>query len=187
MNDRLRFRAWVVGHYFSENDEEKEVLLKLHDVAVYNDGLIGIDYHSLVADVNKILTNESERESLLENVGCQNLATGDDWYYFEAKFIEQCTGLKDKKYWLIYEGDIVKYTRTNWYCPGHPKHNQDLIDINEIFWDDEEYSFRRRGKFPGGNGSGWIGSIKFNDSRADENIIEVIGNIHENPELLEDK
>lgn len=99
--------------------------------------------------------------------------------------LEQCTGLKDENGKLIYEGDIVKYTRTNWYCPGHPKHNHDLIEINEIFWDEEEYSFRRRGKFPGGNGSGWIGSIKFHDSRADENIIEVIGNIHENPELLE--
>ena len=38
MNDRFRFRAWVVGHYFSENDEEKEILLKLNDVNVYNDG-----------------------------------------------------------------------------------------------------------------------------------------------------
>lgn len=30
-----------------------------------------------------------------------------------------------------------------------------------------------------------IGSIKFHDSRADENIIEVIGNIHDNADLLE--
>lgn len=165
MNDRFKFRAWVVGHYFSENDEEKEVLLKLHDVAVYNDGLIGIDYHSLVADVNKILTNESERESLLENVGCQNLATGDDWYYFEAKFIEQCTGLKDENGRLIYEGDVVQHDTA-----AGPKRWPVLF---------------KDGCFvlPYESGNAWLGKV-IKNCPYDSGVV-VVGNIHENPILQE--
>lgn len=178
MNDRFKFRAWVVGHYFSENDEEKEVLLKLHDVAVYNDGLIGIDYHSLVADVNKILTNESERESLLENVGCQNLATGDDWYYFEAKFIEQCTGLEDKNGRLIYEGDIVKaeVEEPELKVIGIITFGRYVHDLGfYVEWKGAPAESRKY--YPG-----WRQDLFY---WLEEAPLEVIGNIHENPELLE--
>lgn len=80
---------------------------------------------------------------------------------------EQCTGLKDKNGRLIYEGDII---RLPWQA-GWP----DLIGVvkfNELYacfllsktiTDRAEQSF-------------W-----WNESK------EVIGNIHENPELLEDK
>ena len=90
-------------------------------------------------------------------------------YFLDSKklVVEQCTGLKDKNGRLIYEGDII---RLPWQA-GWP----DLIGVvkfNELYacfllsktiTDRAEQSF-------------W-----WNDSK------EVIGNIHENPELLEDK
>lgn len=73
--------------------------------------------------------------------------------------VEQCTGLKDKKGRLIYENDVVS-------C-GHP-------DIGYVKWK---------------NGGFWVsgGNYVIPWNFFTPNKWEVLGNIHENPELLEKK
>jgi uncharacterized phage protein (TIGR01671 family) len=75
----------------------------------------------------------------------------------ENNVLMQCTGLKDKNGKLIYEGDVVKETLTDFI-------NKEIITV--VKWD------------------------KLNASYNFENLQncerEVIGNIYENPELLED-
>ncbi|NIQ92541.1 hypothetical protein GWN42_31275 [candidate division KSB1 bacterium] len=86
-----------------------------------------------------------------------------------ARFvIEQYTGLEDKNGKEIYEGDIV-----SWYNPYSKK-----TYIGYVKWDDEWAGF---GLF--------LGSSKYCEESDWYKIIEsveIIGNIHENPELLED-
>ena len=93
------------------------------------------------------------------------------------------SGRRDKNNIDIYAEDILLYTRKKWHCPGHPQHNKDLKNRVHVYWNKKEQAL-------------WTdmyddkrcyssGSFSFKDERADENIIEIIGNTRVNPKLLE--
>lgn len=84
----------------------------------------------------------------------------------EAYVIEQYTGLKDKNGKEIYEGDVV----LDYY---------DGEDAFIVEWDKDIASFRL-------TGTDHIASVSFDNFDPDIDL-EVIGNIHENPELLEEE
>lgn len=87
--------------------------------------------------------------------------------------VEQCTGLKDKNGRLVYEGDIVKRTFFNVRRKSKMKNcvvkwcNGTAIFTLDVDTRDDYRSY---------------------ESRCDNvfNECEVIGNIHENPELVEE-
>ena len=82
----------------------------------------------------------------------------------EKDTVGQCTGLKDKNGKLIYEGDILLSLATK----SH---------IGVVCWDKEKAYFKINGK-----------GIAYNalQTFCSKNAFEVIGNIYENPELLEE-
>lgn len=85
----------------------------------------------------------------------------------ESYVVEQCTGLKDRDGKLIYEGDILLSSDGSNYSVEYDLHYA---------------RFLRRGKF--NNAREFLADL--NSSMA-ENFLRVVGNIHENPELLEGK
>lgn len=78
---------------------------------------------------------------------------------------EQCTGLKDKNGNLIYEGDLIKEPSNS--------HNLKVIWENGA-WQTEEY--RKNGR-----------REQLLYCLVNCYGVEIVGNIHENPELLEEK
>lgn len=75
--------------------------------------------------------------------------------------IEQCTGLKDRNGKLIYEGDIIKLSS-----------DREVVCL--VVWDNKETGFCVEYKKE---------LYRFNTYKK-YHLIEVIGNIHENKELL---
>lgn len=95
--------------------------------------------------------------------------------------VGQFTGLFDKNNREIYEGDIVKYTR---YKVRSEYFKKDFIEnVYVVYWNEEKHAFYCTTKFESGGGAS--GYLDFHDERAEKEEIEVIGNIHDNPELLE--
>lgn len=101
---------------------------------------------------------------------CRHIYLDKNWY-----IIEKCTGLKDKNGKLIFEGDIVEVTNlTKTYSLKTPVIWEANIGAFMV-WGNKEKTY--------GN---YIGALMEKD---EDGIVpytvEVIGNIHENPELLE--
>lgn len=92
--------------------------------------------------------------------------------------IEKCTGKKDKNEKLIYEGDLFE-----------PIYDEDFPgETVEVIWHKETSGFkvRRKGRFEDWNGL-YYEWRKYEEIEDLEEWLEqsIIGNIHENPELLE--
>ncbi len=82
--------------------------------------------------------------------------------------VGQYTGLTDKNGKKIFEGDIIKHIRTLW--------GKDNSDIGVILWCENLCKFYRTSKFD------TMDKVEiWKDTAVD---YEVIGNIHDNPELL---
>lgn len=100
-----------------------------------------------------------------------NIITGNvvdiDWDFFATEWwakvipetIGQFTGLKDKNGGEIYEGDIVEHTIS------------DNMSVHEVYFDNEMLEFGLR-----------YSDELFHCQFSDE--FEIIGNIHDNPELI---
>lgn len=92
----------------------------------------------------------------------------DGWYKVDPTTICQCTGLKDKNGNLIWENDIVAYWDT--YSTENGLAEADCI--GQVVWDDETLSFQVTNRLSA-------------ESYEVLDECSVIGNIFDNPELLE--
>ena len=87
--------------------------------------------------------------------------TTEFWYKVDPETVSQFTGMTDKNGTKIFEGDIVK------------EQYKSHVIIYNVFWDEDYFAFRVKSK----------DYSYYLDELVPSNI-KVIGNIHDNKELL---
>ena len=87
------------------------------------------------------------------------------WAIEDIATIGQCTGLKDENGNLIFEGDIIKSVHPS---PDVPK------ETGIVKWHNDELGWQLD------TGGKYLECIGYGG-----NMYEIVGNIHDNPELLE--
>jgi len=90
--------------------------------------------------------------------------------------VMQFTGLLDREGVEVFEGDVVK--AHYFYFNGNFDNDGEIIGVVRY----SDWCAWGIGVVSGGGGSKWFGFL--DTSHFDEPCIEVIGNIHQNPELL---
>lgn len=183
MQDRFNFNAIVTGYYDIDTpDEYKEFepQIYLENVDLFSDE-IGIDYDQLYKAIEtQLKLNKPEIEQIMQFFQDNSNASDDEVYVtIKPDKVLQCTGLKDKNGKLIYEGDIVRYAEFDWTDFSFKDWE---TEIGLVIWgntyDNYYPAFDLKDKdFDGVNAFSYL----FNEGWT----IEVIGNIYENPELLE--
>ena len=161
MNDRFKFRCGITVSHYDDDGDDIETLLLVNDISIFNDGEVGFNRESLKESVERENLTKEEERTLWNSL--DEYEVFDEWYQMPADFIEQCTGLKDKNGKLIYEGDILKY----------------FGNKIAVVFDNDSPSFKLRG-----TDGAYYGQLHQHSINCFG--FEVIGNIHENPELLKE-
>jgi len=104
-----------------------------------------------------------------------------DIYEVAPATVGQYTGLKDRNGKRIFEGDVVRFQFDNDDDPW--PHKRTEKHIGRVFWQDFRSSFAIA---MGRNGSKNINNDLWKYVQ-NGNRVEVIGNIHDNPELLKEE
>lgn len=158
MNDRFRFRAGFTVSFYDIDGNDIERQIILDSCFSIDSGGDGICVNEeIIQEALDIYVAKDEHRLAWDSINAY-YAEADGYYFIDnIDFLEQCTGITDKNDKLVYEGDIIKVEN----------------NICSISFDGENSRYDV-------SGYGELAYLNYNE-------IEVIGNIHENKELLDEQ
>ena len=156
----IKFRAWLTLSDYDEDGNDRDYHAMVDGVSVSSGGYVGFSLdqgsHAFGGDIF---------ERAVEN---GNAYEYEEWCTWEGQFnLMQYTGLKDKNGVEIFEGDIVNYDDGEFSYIGSVKKDYYQFYINGIEPVDS-YDF-----------------IDVSNTFDGTTSLTILGNIYENPELLE--
>ena len=183
MTDRFKFRAgFTISFYdIAGNDVERQIILD-SCFSIDNGGEGICVNETIIQEALDIYVAKDEHKTAWDFINA-NYAETDGYYFIDSvDFLDQCTGLKDKNGKLIYEGDIVRESPYNKYFEY-----ADYV----VSWKDGAYTNEKclgmknkeTGEIKDCSKGGYCFSKHIHQELADD--FEVIGNIHENRDLME--
>lgn len=175
MQDRFKFLCGVEVCYYSDDGDDKKLIIRFEPNTIATNGYVGFYFDILIEKLKELGLSRHELDTAVDYIACNYETETENWCLAEPEYLVQCTGQKDKNSKLIYEGDIVEVTNlTKTYSLKTPVIWEKDIGAFMV-WGNKEKSF--------GN---YIGALMEEDEDGVvPYTVEVIGNIHENPELLE--
>ena len=150
----IKFRAWI-----------EKCKSMLEGVTVYPT-MIGLSDEHFEEDLNSEFDFDGENVWKTGEEPEQVLSPmiGEEWIFFDDGYIlEQFTGVKDKNEVEIYEGDILKHNKNHFFV--RYSINQHVLLLRDCKKNSESWRDLM-----------WCANV--------QKYIKIIGNIHENPELL---
>lgn len=179
MNKEIKFRVWILSA------KENWTGVDNFETFDWDNRMRFVD--SMHFPLNKFSGKDISCEPICENDNYSNGWIGNSFNSVNSEskkeyVLMQFTGLLDKNGKEIYEGDIVKWGM----YPNSQEfyHRYSVVKINpDIQFSIIYYLAPKTRKIQSGNGKVFhFGSFAYKDT---ENHLEVIGNIYENPELLD--
>ena len=154
--DRYRYRIGLTVYTGVDYETGDDIHEQIIiDTFSIDTGGCGFVIHESILEEALCHLDKEARKTALDFIRC-NFCETDDYYFIDSvDFLEQCTGLTDRNGKLIYEGDIIRE-----------------ISKKEPEW--EEYITEVK----------WV-QDGFHLADKDYFDYEVIGNIRDNPDLLE--
>ena len=146
---------------------EREILFRGKDLQEQNGWLYGYFYKS---DINK-RERESGKATLIFTPDCDTFIYVPEYHnswMVKPETVGRYTGLTDKNGTRIFEGDILIYEYDGEYDPD---------EKYLVAWDNDEAAFRVNYYLKG--------EYIHYESITSHQYFEIVGNIHDNPELLE--